>query len=122
MSGSTFMTCMVVVADAGEYARRVNAAAELLASGVPVAEAARVLAARFGCSVRQARRYVERAAQAGRAAVPEATVFTVRLPACWWPGCGSGLGSRGTISALVAQALTEFLARGHRSDRGPRRR
>ena len=31
-------------ADAGEYARRVNAAAELLGAGVAVAEAARVLA------------------------------------------------------------------------------
>ena len=50
-------------ADAGEYARRVNAAAELLASGVPVVEAVRELVARFGCSARQARRYVERAGQ-----------------------------------------------------------
>src|SRR5512133_712748 len=69
-------------ADAGEYARRVNAAAELLTSGAPLAEAARVLADRFGCSARQARRYVERAAQDGPTAVPETTtVFTVRLPA-----------------------------------------
>src|SRR3569623_1913592 len=40
-------------ADAGEYARRVNAAVELLASGVPVVEAVRVLVGRFGCSTRQ---------------------------------------------------------------------
>ena len=60
--------------DAGEYARRVNAAAEQLESGVPVAEAARLLAERFGCSVRQARRYVERAGEAGRTVAPEATV------------------------------------------------
>ena len=33
---------------------------------MPVAEAARVLAGRFGCSVRQARRYAEHAARAGR--------------------------------------------------------
>jgi len=39
-----------------EYAGRVNAAAGLAAAGVPPAEAARVLAGRFGCSVRQARR------------------------------------------------------------------
>ena len=38
-----------------EYAGRVNAAAGLAAAGVPAAEAARVLAGRFGCSVRQAR-------------------------------------------------------------------
>src|SRR3954454_19063758 len=59
--------------DAGEYARRVNAAAELLASRVALAEAARLLAARFGCSARQALRYVERAAQDG--------------PTAWSPVC-----------------------------------
>ena len=40
----------------GEYAARVNAAVELAAAGTAPAEAARVLAARFGVSVRQARR------------------------------------------------------------------
>ena len=111
-------------ADAGEYVRRVNAAAELLASGVPVADAARVLADRFGCSARQARRYVERAAQDGPAAVPEATtVFTVRLPAVLVARVRERARESGsTISALVAQALTEFLAPGHRGQRGPRRR
>ena len=67
---------------AGEYAVRINAAADLVEAGVPVAEAARVLAGRFGCSVRQARRYAEQAARAGRAEVPQDTVvFTVKLPA-----------------------------------------
>jgi len=110
--------------DAGEYARRVNAAAGQLESGVPVAEAARLLAERFGCSVRQARRYVERAAQAGRREAPEVmTVFTVRLPATLVARVRErARGSGSTISAVVAQALTEFLARGHRSDRGPGRR
>jgi hypothetical protein len=66
---------------AGRSTRRINAAADLLAGpGVPAAEAARVLAARLGCSVRQARRYVDQATAGGR--VPEArTVFTVKLPA-----------------------------------------
>jgi|SRR4249919_543494 hypothetical protein len=111
-------------ADAGEYARRVNAAAELLGAGVAVAEAMRVLAGRFGCSSRQARRYVERAAQGGPAAVPEATtVFTVRLPATLAARVRARARESGsTISALVVQALTEFLARGHRGDRDPRRR
>ena len=70
------------VAPRREYAARVNAAADLVEAGVPVAEAARVLAGRFGCSVRQARRYAERAARAGRAEVPEqdTVVFTVKLP------------------------------------------
>ena len=107
--------------DAGEYARRVNAAAEQLASGVAVAEAARLLAQRFGCSVRQARRYLERAAQAGRTVAPEATtVFTVRLPATLVARVRERARESGsTISAVVAQALTEFLAPGHR--KRPRR-
>ena len=111
-------------AHAGEYARRVNAAAELLASGVPVVEAVRELVARFGCSARQARRYVERAAQDGPTPVPEATtVFTVRLPAALAARVRERARESGsTISALVAQALTEFLAPGHRGQRGPRRR
>ena len=95
-----------------EYARRVNAAAELLAAGVPPAEAARVLAGRFGCSVRQARRYAERATAGGPAVVPEETmVFTVKLPAAL---VARARESGSTISAVVAQALTEFLASGHR--------
>ena len=84
-------------------------------------EAARVLAGRFGCSQRQARRYAEHAARAGRVDVPPATaVFTVKLPA----GLGAAVreharASGRTISAVVAQALTEFLARGRREP--PRR-
>jgi len=113
-------------AHAGEYARRVNAAAELLTSGVPVVEAVRELVARFGCSARQARRYVERAAHdgpTGAAAPPPTTVFTVRLPAVLVARVRERARESGsTISALVAQALTEFLAPGHRGQRGPRRR
>jgi hypothetical protein len=111
-------------ADAGEYARRVNAAAELLGVGTPVVEAARLLADRFGCSARQARRYVERAAQDGPTSVPEATtVFTVRLPVVLAARVRQRARESGsTISALVVQALTEFLAPGHRGQRGPGRR
>ena len=43
------------------FAERVNAAADLLDAGVPAADAARELASRFGCSPRQAHRYVQRA-------------------------------------------------------------
>jgi hypothetical protein len=104
-----------------EFAQRVNAAAELLGNGVVVAEAARMLAAEFGCSPRQARRYVERAAAQGRVVVPEQTaVFTVKLPVALADRVRERAGeSGGTISALVARALTEFLVRGHRQ---PRRR
>jgi hypothetical protein len=123
MLGSTFMSCLLlgVVLTLGSTPGGSTAAAELLASGVPVVEAARVLADRFGCSARQARRYVERAAQDGPTAVPETTtVFTVRLPAVLAARVRERARESGsTISALVVQALTEFLARGQR---GPRRR
>jgi hypothetical protein len=102
-------------AGAGEYARRVNAAVELLGSGMPVAEAARVLAQRFGCSVRQARRYADRAA-GGPVAVPAASeVFTVRLSAVLVARVRQRARASGrTISSVVAQALEEFLVRGRR--------
>lgn len=80
-----------------------------------ITEAAQLLAERFGCSVRQARRYAERAASVGRAAIPETTtVFTVKLPEVLVARVRQrARESGGTISALVVQALTEFLARGH---------
>lgn len=110
-----------VRADAVEVAVRVNAASELVEVGVPIAEAARIVAARFGCSVRQARRYAERAVAAGRVVPPETTtVFTVRLPAALASRVRQrARESGGTISALVAQALTEFLVRDKR--KRPRR-
>jgi hypothetical protein len=106
---------------AGEYAARVNAAADLLEAGVPVAEAARVLASRFGCSARQGRRYAEQAGRAGRAEVPPDTVvFTVKLPAGLAARVRAHARQAGlAISAVVAQALEDYLARGHRNH--PRR-
>ena len=108
-------------ANASKFAGRVNAAAELLASGAAVADVANVLAQRFGISVRQARRYAEHAAANGPTAVPEATtVFTVKLPATLVARVRERARETGTtISAVVAQALTEFLASGHR--KRPRR-
>ncbi len=107
-------------ARAEQYAERVNAAVEL--SGLPVPEAARVLAERFELSERQARRYVEQAAAGGSVPVPAAnTVFTVRLPGRLASRVrGHAAGSGRTISAVVAQALEEFLDR-HRGGRQPRR-
>ena len=62
-------------------AERINAAADLRDAGVPSADAARELAERFGCSPRQAHRYVQRVDRSGRVAVPApAAVFTVKLP------------------------------------------
>ena len=103
-------------AGGGEYAERVNAAAELVAAGVPVAEAARELAGRFGCSQRQARRYVERAAAGGPVEAPQATaVFSVKLPVALVARVRAhAAGSGRTISSVVAQALEEFLSRRRR--------
>jgi hypothetical protein len=105
-------------AGGSERAERVNAACELAAAGVPVAEASRVLAARFGCSVRQARRYAD-AAAGGPVRVPEpGVVFTVRLPGRLAAAVrGHARDSGRTISAVVGQALEEFLARVHREAR-----
>jgi hypothetical protein len=106
--------------DGAGYAARINAAADLAGAGVPAAEAARMLAGRLGCSVRQARRYVDQAAAGGRVRVPEAsTVFTVKLPAGLAGRVRAQAREAGiTISALVAQALEEFLSRGRRNHPG----
>jgi hypothetical protein len=105
---------------AARHAERVNAAADLALAGMPAAEAARVLAVRFGVSVRQARRYVDQAAAGGRVAVPEPTVvFTVKLPASLAGRVRAYAREHGTaISAVVARALSEFLGRGRRGHPG----
>jgi predicted HicB family RNase H-like nuclease len=98
-------------ADGVEYAERVNAAAELLDAGMSTVESVRELAGRFSVSTRQARRYVEHAAADGRLATPQATtVFTVRLPTALAGQVRAKAKASGrTISALVGQALAEFL-------------
>jgi predicted HicB family RNase H-like nuclease len=104
-----------------QYAERVNAAADLIADDVSAVDAAAALAARFGVSTRQARRYVEHAATAGRRQVPEGTVvFTVKLPASLAARVRERAArSEVAISTLVAQALTEFLSQGRgRGTRG----
>ena len=115
MSGSMFMAWLViVVALAGEYAERVNAAAELLEAGVPAAEAARVLAGRFGCSARQARRYVEQAARSGRRRCRRRRgVHRQAARGAGRAGAGACARESGrTISAVVAQALDGVLGAG----------
>jgi hypothetical protein len=102
-------------ARADERAHRVNAAAELLGAGMPVVQASRHLADRYRLSERQARRYVERAHQLGPVPVPAPTVvFTVKLPADLARQVRAAAHARGQpISALVTQALAEFLDRLH---------
>jgi hypothetical protein len=97
---------------AGEYAERVNAAAQLLEGGVPIADAALSLSARFAVSLRQARRYVDVASARGRIVVPEpSVVFTVKLPAVLAERIrGYARPRDATISSLVARALSDFLA------------
>jgi len=100
-------------ARADQVAKRVNTAAELLAGGMAVADATVVLARRHRLSQRQARRYVERARDQGvmEVAVPK-VVFTVKLPAGLARRVRRAARATGqSISALVSQALAEFLDR-----------
>jgi predicted HicB family RNase H-like nuclease len=100
-------------ARADQRAQRINAAAALLAQGRDVAAAARQLASQYDLSERQARRYLEQARHGGQVEVPQArVVFTVKLPADLARRVRSTAHARGqSISALVTQALTEFLDR-----------
>jgi hypothetical protein len=102
-----------------QYAQRVNAAADLLAGGASAVDAARVLAARFGVSQRQARRYVDQAVSTGRRVVPQpSVVFTVKVPPALVARVRRRAARSGvTISALVAEALTEFLSPDRRRGR-----
>ena len=78
---------------------------------MPVVDAVRVLADRFGCSPRQARRYVDRAT-CGRVPVAEPmVVFTVKVPAALAVRIRERARvSGGTVSAVAVGALAEFLA------------
>jgi glycine cleavage system pyridoxal-binding protein P len=98
---------------AHEYAERVNAAAALVDDGAAVADAARVLAARFDLSQRQARRYVDRAVHGGPVPVRVTTVFTVKLPVDLVRQVRDYARASGkTISAVVTQAVQDFMSRG----------
>src|SRR5258708_17577648 len=98
---------------ADQYARRVNAAVQLLAAGLDPSQTRRRLVQRYGVSERQAHRYVERARSVGRMEVPEASeVFTVKLPVSLVRRVRRhAVASARTLSSLVAQAIEELLAR-----------
>ena len=100
-------------ARADEQALRINAAAELLDADTDTPAAARRLAASFGLSERQARRYVDQAREHGRVAVPEPTVvFTVRLSRGLIARLRAHAAASGrTLSGLVAEAIEELLRR-----------
>ena len=107
-------------ARADQVARRINTAAELLDAGMDVIGATRDLARRHRLSERQARRYVERARDEGAMEVPgPKIVFTVKLPAGLARRVRRAARATGqSISALVSEALVEFLDRHHGGGRG----
>jgi DNA-binding transcriptional regulator LsrR (DeoR family) len=86
---------------------------KLLAADLDAAEAVRLLARRYRLSERQAWRYVEQARDQGILEVPKPkVVFTVKLPTDLVRHVRRQAKQREqTISALVAQALKEFLER-----------
>ena len=100
-------------ARADQFARRINAAVELLSSGLSVPEASRRLGRRHQISERQARRYVERARDEGRLNIPEPkVVFTVKVPVGLVRRVRSyARTSQETLSAVVSRALEELLGR-----------
>lgn len=101
-------------ARADQYAQRVNAAAKLLTGkDMDSAEAVRLMARRYRLSERQAWRYVEQARDQGTLEVPRPkVVFTVKLPTDLIRHVRrQAKRSEQTISALVGQALKEFLQR-----------
>lgn len=85
-----------------------------------VIDATRDLARRHRLSERQARRYVERARDEGSMEVPgRKVVFTVKLPAELARRVRRAAhATGGSISALVSEALVEFLDRHHRGGHG----
>jgi len=102
-------------ARAEQVAKRVNSATELLDEGMDVIDATRVLARRYRLSERQARRYVERARDQGATQIPaRKIVFTVKLPATLARRVRRVATATGqSISAVVSEALSEFLERHH---------
>jgi predicted DNA-binding transcriptional regulator YafY len=110
-------------ARAEEYAVRVNRAVALLGERSPAA-AVRALAAEFGLSERQARRYVEvaRGCPDGVVVPERAAVFTVRLPASLIAVVrGVAARSGESLSATAAWALRAGLERAERAGEGSAR-
>jgi hypothetical protein len=102
-------------ARAEQVAKRINSATELLDKGMDVIDATRDLARRYRLSERQARRYVERARDEGATQIPgRKIVFTVKLPATLARRVRRVARATGqSISAVVTEALSEFLERHH---------
>ena len=102
---------------------RVNRAVALLGERSSAA-AARALAAEFGLSERQARRYVQAARRCSDGvAVPERTAtLTVRLPASLVAGVrGAAARNCESLSATAGRALRDGLQRAERAGEGSAR-
>jgi hypothetical protein len=107
-------------AQAAQYAARVNRALALLRR-FPVPAVLRALVQRYRVSLRQARRYVERAQRHPQGVpVPEQTVvFTVKVPAGLVQRVRTRARSTGSsLSALVTQALEAWLEQVRPGPRG----
>lgn len=109
-------------ARADQTALRINAAAELVAQGLPTVDAARQLARRFRVSERQARRYLEQASVCGQIPIPlPKVVFTVKVDQGVDQRVRNYARSAGRpISEVVSQALEEFLEKRRVGPRGGR--
>lgn len=100
--------------NAGQYARRVNRAIELLDEGQAPADAARQLARQFDVSQRQGWRYVREASEQSEPldVTESKIVFTVKLPEGLARRVRAAAAAGGkTLSALVTEALEAWLRR-----------
>lgn len=96
-----------------DKARLLNAAHRLLAESTELSEAAQTLSREFGLSLRQAYRYLERAADLGHpVAVEEASIpITLKLPPSTVRLLRSHAASSGlTLGEIVTRALGAFLS------------
>lgn len=96
-----------------DKARLLNAAHRLLAESMELSEAAQTLSREFGLSLRQAYRYLERAADLGHPVpVEEASIpITLKLPPSTVRLLRSYAASSGlTLGEIVTRALGAFLS------------
>jgi predicted DNA-binding transcriptional regulator YafY len=100
-----------------QKSERLNAAHRLLARGTRVADAAALLSAKFGISLRHAYRYVEEAQAIGHPLpVPEPSIpITFKIPGDVVHRLRAYSAASGTtLSDIVTRALKAFLASARR--------
>jgi predicted DNA-binding transcriptional regulator YafY len=100
-----------------QRAERLNAAFDLIASGVSLNQAAQALGEQFGLSQRQAYRYLQGAQRIRRpVAVPEPIIpITIKIPADVAARLRAyAQATGGSIGDIVARAVSSYLARARR--------